>query len=573
MNPPNSPFRSTFKDRWLVLLLCLIALSLPPYFIRLGASSLWDSNESFYAETPREMLESGDLVNPSFNYQPRFNKPPLSYWLVAFFYRLFGASEAVERLVIVAAAIVMMVTAYWLARVAFSHEAGLLAAVGLAVSPRLLMFSRRITIDVYLSMFMSLALLFFAIAEIRPRQRRRYLSLMYVSLGLGLMTKGPVALLLPALVFLVYLLATRQVARIRELMIPAGILIIAIIVVPWYWAVYAQHGWKYIETFLFDDNLSRYAEYSWGPKRGFIFYVRVLLGDMFPWSVILVPAFWFGLKRRQTADVNAAPKDWIPAGRTPILYVMWVAVIVIFFSFSKSKEDLYIMPAYPAASALAGGLVSTFLSNRLSSSVKNLSRIMLAAGGFLLCVAGAVGMYIFAYRTSPYTLAGAAIIGCFAIIGGAAVMFAASMGRGRTAVVALIGAVLLSDWVFVLRTLPDFERYKPVRALCQSIDDLAPPNALVGYYKYASPSMVFYLRRPIFEYYEPEEMRRAFATGKQIFCVITEADYAHLRKYLPETRVLASRPVFRVKLKSILDRVEPPQVLLISNRLEQSDTQ
>ena len=122
-------------------------------------------------------------------------------------------------------------------------------------------------------------------------------------------------------------------------------------------------------------------------------------------------------------------------------------------------------------------------------------------------------------------------------------------------------------------TLPDFERFKPVRELCRDIESVAPPDALVGYYKYASPSMVFYLRRPIFEYYEPDEMRHAFSTGKQILCIITEADYAQVRSFLPQTYVLASRPVFRVKLKSILDRVNPPQVLLISNRLEQSDTQ
>ena len=60
----------------------------------LGNSAIWDANEAFYVETPREMLEAHDFVNPSFNYLPRFNKPVLSYWIVAGLYKVFGVSVA-----------------------------------------------------------------------------------------------------------------------------------------------------------------------------------------------------------------------------------------------------------------------------------------------------------------------------------------------------------------------------------------------------------------------------------------------------------------------------------------------
>ena len=112
-------------------LLLLLALSIAPFFLNLGASSLWDSNEAFYAETPREMIESGDFINPSFNYKPRFNKPPLSYWVVAASYQLFGVSETAERLPLALGAMGMLVTAFVLGRLAQSTEAGLLAAIAL----------------------------------------------------------------------------------------------------------------------------------------------------------------------------------------------------------------------------------------------------------------------------------------------------------------------------------------------------------------------------------------------------------------------------------------------------------
>ena len=79
----------------------MLVLAICPYLIGLGDSSLWDSNEAFYAETPRRMLETGDWLSPSFNYQPRFNKPPLSYWIVALFYSVLGVSETAERLPVV----------------------------------------------------------------------------------------------------------------------------------------------------------------------------------------------------------------------------------------------------------------------------------------------------------------------------------------------------------------------------------------------------------------------------------------------------------------------------------------
>src|SRR5688572_11645964 len=148
------------------LLLMLLAAAICPYFVGLDDSSIWDANEAFYAETPREMLESGDYVSPTFNYEPRLNKPILSYWIVAAFYRVFGISVAVQRMPIVLGAMVLIATAFFLARAAYPTaadprgptEAGLWAALGLAITPRLLMFSRRIFIDVYISMFMALTL-------------------------------------------------------------------------------------------------------------------------------------------------------------------------------------------------------------------------------------------------------------------------------------------------------------------------------------------------------------------------------------------------------------------------------
>ncbi len=565
------------------VLIAVAALAIAPYFIGLGASSLWDSNEAFYAETPREMIESNDFINPSFNYQPRFNKPPLSYWIVAAFYKAFGVGEATERLAIVLGALLMIAIAYALGRIIYSREAGLLAAIAMAAAPRFLMFSRRIMIDVWVAMFMSAALLLFALAEIYPQKRRTYLALMYGAVGLGVITKGPVAAALPALVFLIYIAVYGRLKKLRKMMLPVGAIIVAAIALPWYAAVYAEHGWQYIETFILKDNLSRYTQPVWGPRRGLLFYAPVMLGDMFPWSVFLLVAAWFaardnliGLRARFTKTNNSTAIAESEMGdgsedesrrRARALPAIWVIVIVVFFSLSSNKEDLYILPIYPAAAAIVGGLIACFMRQENSSSQHQTIRWATAALGLIIAIAGATAIYLFGGAANNYALAGATVTGALAAIGGIAALIAIFIKREFVAIILTALSVIAVNWVFVARTLPDFERFKPVRAMCERIKSEASADAMVGYYRFASPSMAFYLRRHVFEYYEPDNLAAAFASGKEVYCLMAAQDFEAIKDRLKaQLYVLESRPVFQVKLKGILDRVELPQVVLISNK-------
>jgi 4-amino-4-deoxy-L-arabinose transferase-like glycosyltransferase len=565
------------RHRW--LLITILALAVTPYFLCLGASSLWDSNEAFYAETPREMIAAGDYVNPTFNDHVRLNKPPLSYWIVVPFYKLFGVSETSERLPIVLAAMVMIATAFGLGRAVFSVDAGLLAAIALAASPRFLMFSRRIMIDFYLAMFMALALFMFVLAQKQPKRRRLYLVLMYGCIGLGVITKGPVAAALPAIVLAVYFAFGRRLSELRRMMLPIGLIIVALIVLPWYLAIYSQHGWGHIETFIIKDNLSRYMEPVWGPHRGIFFYIPVVVGDFFPWSVFLLPLCWVALRRLWTFIRHSAHPASLERGEweNNALLMIWIAVIVVFFSLSRSKEDLYVLPIYPAAAALVGSLLSRWLSNKQfpQQSALRWTTFCLAA---ITIAAAAVILFLFDNSAQPYRLAGALLIGCAGIIGGVIASAATVLNKARLAILTTALTVIACNWVFVVRTLPDVERYRPVRALSEVIASEAGPDAVIGYFRAAYPSMVFYLRRPIFEYValgeptaarilEQRELETAFSSGKEVFCLMTATEYEAIKPMLPpETRVLASHPIFKVKLKGILDRGELPQVVLISNK-------
>ena len=132
----------------------LILISLP-YSINLGKSSIWDANEAFYAETPREMLVSGDYLAPHFNFQPRAQKPPLTYWAVLLSYKLFGVSEFAVRLPSALAAIGVILFSYALARLLFGPRAALIAGIVIATTARVFILARRLPIDILLLFFLT----------------------------------------------------------------------------------------------------------------------------------------------------------------------------------------------------------------------------------------------------------------------------------------------------------------------------------------------------------------------------------------------------------------------------------
>jgi 4-amino-4-deoxy-L-arabinose transferase-like glycosyltransferase len=565
----------------------LLALAIAPYFLGLDESSIWDANEAFYVETPREMMERGDYVSPRFNYEPRLNKPVLSYWIVAGFYQVFGISPGVQRIPIAIGAVVMIATAFFLAWAAAdggrsresepaaaaslppaSHsvresrataderrwEAAVWAALGLAITPRLLMFARRIFIDIYISMFMGLTLLFFALAERYPARRRVFLPLMYAAVGLGVLTKGPIAIAIPGLVFALYLVLHGELRRVRSMMVPAGVLIVAAIVVPYCVALYVREGWGPISSFILGENVARYTEgLGVDAERPIWFYLPVVFSDAFPWSLLLfvAGAAWFADRDRE-ARADAAR-------RVQTLLWLWILVIVIFFTASAAKQDLYIFPIVPAVAALAG----VALARRLTAGV----RWTAVAIGVVVMIAGAGVVYLVGSPASIYSIDGARPMGVAGVAGGLLVVVAALAGRVRLALVAVAITFIVLDWIFVLRVLPGFERYKPVPGFAQTLASRLQEGDEVVTYDEALPSLVFYLRRHVDPYFLAENVIERFQSGRTVYAVLSATNYQELAPHIGSpTCVIDRRPTFDVKLKNMLAQQPLPELVLITNR-------
>ena len=543
----------------------LLVAAVTPFFVNLGDASIWDANEAYYVETPREMIESGDWINPSFNYEPRFNKPVLSYWIVGSLYQVFGVSLAVERAAIAGAAVIMLIAVWFMARASSPQPlAPLLATLGLAVGPRFFMFSRRIFVDMAVTAMMTLTLLFFVLAERYPSRRRLFLVLMYVAVGLGVLTKGPVAAVLPFVVFVAYLAIHRELGRLRQMMIPAGALIALAIAAPWYVALYMQHGWTHITAFFIGENIGRFTETIGVQARAWHFYIPVLLSDMLPWSLCLpaVVVTWWADRRREPGAVSV---------RIRTLLLLWIAIIVVVFSLSQTKQDLYIFPIVAAVAVLGGDWVARGLARRSVRLQADPAAGRWFTGtwtvfGIVMTLLGVGVLYLFSGDRTVY-IDGTRAAAMITIVGGLVVAALPWRGRDAVAVSAALLVFIAFNWILAVRALPDFERYKPVVPLSRIIEERAGPDDVVAHFEVALPSMVYYLRRHVAGGLDEDTFTRLLGSERRVFAVLPADRYEALKeRFGVGTCVIGRHLTSDIRLRSLLEQQPPPEVLLITNR-------
>jgi hypothetical protein len=130
----------------------------------------------------------------------------------------------------------------------------------------------------------------------------------------------------------------------------------------------------------------------------------------------------------------------------------------------------------------------------------------------------------------------------------------------------LLTAIVAIDWIFVVRTLPDFERYKPVPALSDTLRSRLQPGDVVAVYREAVPSLVYYLGRHVDVHLDPEPFQDALSAPHRAYGILRASDYDQLRARIARpVCVIDRRPTFDVRLSNIIQREPPPELLLISN--------
>jgi len=292
------------------------------------SSPLYDLDEGAFTEATREMMSSGNYVSIYLNGEPRNDKPILIYWAQAASAHLFGLNEFALRLPSVLASLAWVWALVAFGRRFVDRETGIIAGVLMCLSLYVGLIARAAVADALLNLFLALAL-FDIFAYFRQPGRAVHLRV-FVWMGLGFLTKGPVAVLFPFLVSGVFYLSYgRWRDWLKALLYWPGLLLFLAIVLPWHLAVYLDSGWTFFRGFYLHHNLDRYQGAMEGHGGSVFYYVLVA-------PLILMPfSSWFIATLGRFRKVLSDPLDrfvWI-----------WFFVVLLIFSFSSTKLPHYLL--------------------------------------------------------------------------------------------------------------------------------------------------------------------------------------------------------------------------------------
>ncbi|QTF09713.1 lipid IV(A) 4-amino-4-deoxy-L-arabinosyltransferase [Brenneria izadpanahii] len=363
----------------------LLALLILYYLVPLEFRSLWQPDETRYAEISREMLQNGNWVTPRFFDLRYFEKPVAGYWINNVGQWLFGHNNFAVRIGSVFSTILSALLVYWLGRRVYADRAVALTAVVMMLTSLLVYgVGTYSVLDPMLLLWLTAAMCsyWFAAGAAGVKQRVAGYLLLGLACGMGFMTKGFLALAVPVLVIAPWAIWRR---RFRELLVygPLAVLSAALLSAPWALAVHLQQPdfWRY---FFWVEHIQRFAESDAQHKAPFWYYLPVLLVGALPWLALLPGALYQGW--RQRADS--------PGG----LYLFcWTIVPFLFFSIAKGKLPTYILPCFaPLAILMARhGLM-------LARKASNILKI----NAWINLLFGCVGMAALLAALAPWGIGG-----------------------------------------------------------------------------------------------------------------------------------------------------------------------
>jgi 4-amino-4-deoxy-L-arabinose transferase-like glycosyltransferase len=329
--------------------LALVAFCGFLYFTGLQVIGLLGADEPRYAQIAREMLARHDWVTPVLFGQPWLEKPPLLYWGEMLAYKMAGGvSGWAARLPSAVLCTLMVFFIYVWAR-RFRRGMQLDAALITAASVLVIGFGRGASTDMPLAATFTIAMLsWYGWYE---SQNRAWLLAFYAFAGFGTLAKGPVAVLLAALIVVAFTALRRDWRMVlRTLWLP-GIVLYLAVVLPWFVAVQRANP-EFFRFFILEHNLARYTTDTFRHKQPFWYYLPVALLGLLPWTVFVITALVDAIR-----DWRYSVKE--PQGKEDLrtYLALWFLLPIVFFSLSQSKLPGYVLPAIPAATILLADFV------------------------------------------------------------------------------------------------------------------------------------------------------------------------------------------------------------------------
>ena len=453
-----------------ILLLLILGLL---YLSNLGLNDIWQPNEAFYAETSRELLESGNYLNLTYNYEPRLEKPPLTYWLTALSYKTLGVNELTTRLVPLLSVLFTAATLIFYGKFLRSFSFGLTASLIFLSSVQIFALGRYDSPEMPLTFFLSTSLIFLHIYLLKNSFLT--IALSGIFLALTLLTKGIPFLTIYWGTLILFLLLKKFLYKEtvnwkNEFAVPIIVSFVASLpILGWYFYAYLHYGELFIKVFQ-NEVLHRALnpEKAWN----FYFYFVVILWAFFPFSLI----FYYSLpglilKLKQYKDFAFS--------------FSWFVTVLTAFTLAKGKIPVYILPAFPAMALLTARL----------AEYRHIVLNLLIAFTSLLALSGAlfVTFWFDFYKSWELWLILLLTI---------ALMFAVKEHFVKPLV-----ATVPFFAIFSLYILPKVEKYRPYKEVLTKLKRKFPTYklAVLGHYYHNFP---FYWKGKVYKLKSLSELKK-----------------------------------------------------------------
>ena len=311
--------------------IALVFLAFAELFLPIGFFALFDYDEGAFSEATREMLVGGDFITTYLDGDFRFDKPILIYWLQALSVKLFGLNEFAMRFPSSVAALAWAYSIYRFVNKNFSQKSAIISSLFFISSLQINIIAKAAIADSLLNLLITLSM--FNIYTYLQNMDKKYLYFAFFTIGLGVLDKGPVAIMIPLVVTFIYLLIIKDLKLFFKMIFDIkGIVIFLIVALPWYLAEYMACGDKFIDGFLLKHNLERFNSSFEHHSGNYFYYFFVVILGFIPFSGYLFDIF---------KNIKVIFKD-----RRYLFLMIWFLFVFIFFSFSKTKLPHYVIYGY-----------------------------------------------------------------------------------------------------------------------------------------------------------------------------------------------------------------------------------
>jgi 4-amino-4-deoxy-L-arabinose transferase-like glycosyltransferase len=373
---------------WFWLALAIVWLTI---CFRLGGLPLLQPDEGRNAEVAREMKLSGAWLVPTYNDVAYLDKPAFYFKAVALSLGLFGDNETAARLPSAVFALALLGIVFAFCRKVHGARCAVLAVIVLATIPLFVMNARTVIFDMTLAFFVCGSIFAGYLAEeAEGPVRRNWYLLGAASAGFATLVKGPVGFLIPLLVLLVFNRVERGRGAWRRLLSPLNLLVFFGITLPWFVGLCLARR-DFFQYGLVEETFHRFTTArTFHRSAPFYFYLLVIAGMFFPWSLLL-----------PEASLAAWRERWVRGHRADRLCVLWSLLVVLFFSISQSKLPGYILSVTAAGGILVARLFDAALADPAGRAARLTGRATLAFAIVCLLVAVAVAVLLEGWQLHP----------------------------------------------------------------------------------------------------------------------------------------------------------------------------